>query len=174
MRHARQLIEEWRIEYNSQRPHSSIGYLTPDQFADTFLLQTLWLFRTNWGSRSILLTQSVGQVFADVADQTVGTVVDVTDGLLEQRAQCLRALYCILGFVVHACLHVDARVLIAEILVAHYFLPTCRCWRVRLQPVEHDALRLWLGNVLLEGVVVLNSNFSQTKQTCRGRRTTNS
>lgn len=37
MRHARQLIEEWRIEYNSQRPHSSIGYLTPDQFADTFL-----------------------------------------------------------------------------------------------------------------------------------------
>ena len=37
MRHARQLIEEWRLEYNSQRPHSSIGYLTPDQFADTFL-----------------------------------------------------------------------------------------------------------------------------------------
>ena len=37
MRHARQLIEQWRLEYNSQRPHSSSGYLTPDQFADTFL-----------------------------------------------------------------------------------------------------------------------------------------
>lgn len=36
-RHARQLIEEWRPEYNSQRPHSSSGYLTPERFADTFL-----------------------------------------------------------------------------------------------------------------------------------------
>ncbi len=33
MRHARQLIEEWRIEYNTERPHSSLGYLTPVQFA---------------------------------------------------------------------------------------------------------------------------------------------
>lgn len=37
MRHARQLIEEWRQDYNTQRPHSAIGYQTPDQFADTFL-----------------------------------------------------------------------------------------------------------------------------------------
>lgn len=37
MRHAQQLIEEWRLEYNRQRPHGSIGYPTPDQFADTFL-----------------------------------------------------------------------------------------------------------------------------------------
>ncbi|WP_409014992.1 transposase [Caballeronia sp. LP006] len=27
MRHARHLIEEWRIEYNTERPHSSLGYL---------------------------------------------------------------------------------------------------------------------------------------------------
>jgi len=33
MRHARRLIEEWRIEYNTERPHSSLGYLTPMQFA---------------------------------------------------------------------------------------------------------------------------------------------
>ncbi len=33
MRHARSLIESWRIEYNTERPHSSLGYLTPEQFA---------------------------------------------------------------------------------------------------------------------------------------------
>jgi len=33
MRHAKRLIEEWRIEYNTERPHSSLGYLTPVQFA---------------------------------------------------------------------------------------------------------------------------------------------
>ncbi len=37
MRHARQVIEEWRQEYNDQRPHSSLGYLTPNRFADSFL-----------------------------------------------------------------------------------------------------------------------------------------
>ena len=30
--HARRVIEEWRIEYNQERPHSSLGNLTPDQF----------------------------------------------------------------------------------------------------------------------------------------------
>ncbi|WP_373558511.1 integrase core domain-containing protein [Burkholderia sp. FL-7-2-10-S1-D7] len=33
MRHAKRLIEEWSIEYNTERPHSSLGYLTPVQFA---------------------------------------------------------------------------------------------------------------------------------------------
>ncbi|MBU9470430.1 IS3 family transposase [Burkholderia multivorans] len=33
MRHAKRLIEEWRIEHNTERPHSSLGYLTPAQFA---------------------------------------------------------------------------------------------------------------------------------------------
>ena len=33
MRHARQLIEEWRIECNTERSHSLLGYRTPAQFA---------------------------------------------------------------------------------------------------------------------------------------------
>ena len=27
------IIEQWRVEYNSLRPHSSLGYRTPDEFA---------------------------------------------------------------------------------------------------------------------------------------------
>jgi putative transposase len=32
MDQARRIIEEWRIDYNTQRPHSSLGYLTPEEF----------------------------------------------------------------------------------------------------------------------------------------------
>jgi len=34
MADARQRINEWRDDYNEQRPHSSLGNLTPSQFAD--------------------------------------------------------------------------------------------------------------------------------------------
>lgn len=37
MRHAREVIAAWREEYNAERPHSSLGYLTPNQFAESFL-----------------------------------------------------------------------------------------------------------------------------------------
>ena len=30
---ARRIIENWRQEYNDERPHSSLGYLTPARFA---------------------------------------------------------------------------------------------------------------------------------------------
>jgi putative transposase len=30
--HARQVIETWRKDYNEQRPHSSLGNLTPEEF----------------------------------------------------------------------------------------------------------------------------------------------
>lgn len=31
---ARRIIEEWRISYNSQRPHSSLGYVPPDVWTE--------------------------------------------------------------------------------------------------------------------------------------------
>jgi putative transposase len=30
---ARQIIESWRLDYNSSRPHSALGYATPQEFA---------------------------------------------------------------------------------------------------------------------------------------------
>lgn len=37
MRHARQVIAAWRQEYNEERPHSALGYLAPNRFAERFL-----------------------------------------------------------------------------------------------------------------------------------------
>jgi putative transposase len=34
MVHARRAIETWRIEYNTERPHSSLGDLTPEEYAE--------------------------------------------------------------------------------------------------------------------------------------------
>lgn len=33
LREARLKIEAWRVEYNTQRPHSSLGYMTPEGYA---------------------------------------------------------------------------------------------------------------------------------------------
>ena len=33
LKQAKSLIEAWRVEYNTKRPHSAIGYLTPIQYA---------------------------------------------------------------------------------------------------------------------------------------------
>ena len=30
---AKAKIEAWRLDYNQRRPHSSLGHLTPDEFA---------------------------------------------------------------------------------------------------------------------------------------------
>ena len=32
LEHTRRIVEEWRIDYNQCRPHSSLGHLTPDEF----------------------------------------------------------------------------------------------------------------------------------------------
>ncbi len=37
--HARGIIEEWRTDYNRDRPHSSLGYLSPEEF------RTDWIMR---------------------------------------------------------------------------------------------------------------------------------
>ncbi|MGH8673560.1 MAG: IS3 family transposase [Burkholderiales bacterium] len=37
MAQARRIIEHWRIEYNTERPHSSLGDLTPQEFAESNL-----------------------------------------------------------------------------------------------------------------------------------------
>lgn len=37
-RHARELIEEWRIDYNTQRPHTSLEGLTPNEFANRSIM----------------------------------------------------------------------------------------------------------------------------------------
>lgn len=36
---ARDIIEAWRISYNSQRPHSSLGYLPPDMWTEKYYQQ---------------------------------------------------------------------------------------------------------------------------------------
>ena len=33
LKQAREIIEEWRIDYNTNRPHSSLNGLTPTEFA---------------------------------------------------------------------------------------------------------------------------------------------
>jgi putative transposase len=40
MAQARRIIEAWRVEYNTERPHSSLGDLTPEEFAASNLLRT--------------------------------------------------------------------------------------------------------------------------------------
>lgn len=37
MEQARRVIEAWRIEYNTERPHSSLGELTPNEYAERCL-----------------------------------------------------------------------------------------------------------------------------------------
>jgi len=34
MADAQAKIEAWRIDYNQRRPHSSLGHLTPNEFAE--------------------------------------------------------------------------------------------------------------------------------------------
>lgn len=39
MAQARRVIETWRAEYNTERPHSSLGDLTPEEYADRRIAQ---------------------------------------------------------------------------------------------------------------------------------------
>ena len=33
LREARVILESWRLEYNERRPHSALGYRTPNEYA---------------------------------------------------------------------------------------------------------------------------------------------
>ncbi|MSR83615.1 MAG: transposase, partial [Candidatus Latescibacteria bacterium] len=35
---ARVVIEDWRGQYNTEKPHSRLGYLSPEPFSNTHLL----------------------------------------------------------------------------------------------------------------------------------------
>jgi putative transposase len=73
---AKQKIERWRMEYNEQRPHSSLGYRTPEEFANACSELTNRMGFTTpippeppvSGERSQNGTR--GQGFADAAPQT--------------------------------------------------------------------------------------------------------
>ncbi len=40
MAQARRVIELWRIEYNTEKPHSSIGNITPEEYAEQLMART--------------------------------------------------------------------------------------------------------------------------------------
>jgi putative transposase len=42
LREAQVILEQWRREYNEERPHSSLGYLTPSEYASALLNQSDW------------------------------------------------------------------------------------------------------------------------------------
>ncbi len=44
---SRRKTEQWRIEYNQERPHSSLGYLTPEEFAAKDQMNSA-IARTAW------------------------------------------------------------------------------------------------------------------------------
>ena len=52
MEDAREKIERWRVDYNEFRPHSSLGDLTPREFAERTAAK-------DPGEKSLLLAGSV-------------------------------------------------------------------------------------------------------------------
>ena len=40
MAQARRVIKLWRIEYNTERPHSSIGNIPPEEYAENLMAKT--------------------------------------------------------------------------------------------------------------------------------------
>lgn len=50
LEHARKLIEEWRIDYNTERPHSSLDNLTPEEFIKSLKAKLSVAIATDNGS----------------------------------------------------------------------------------------------------------------------------
>lgn len=53
---ARDVIESWRIEYNTERPHSSLGNLTPSEYAQKLSQETT----QNSARLTLRLVQNLG------------------------------------------------------------------------------------------------------------------
>ena len=43
LREARVVISDWRLHYNQERPHSKLGYRSPNEFINTKPLTSLYL-----------------------------------------------------------------------------------------------------------------------------------
>ena len=53
---AREKISRWREEYNGERPHSSLGYRTPNEFAETLeILSSTWMRKSREVKRAVLI-----------------------------------------------------------------------------------------------------------------------
>ena len=50
LHHARVTLAAWRTDYNTERPHSRLGWQTPAEFAQTFALQRGLVLRNLQGS----------------------------------------------------------------------------------------------------------------------------
>ena len=69
------VVETWRKYYNSERPHSSLGYQTPDEFASTWRLRYGTLDKSRQQPLSLLGPGCVGlQEQSHAGGQTYGYI----------------------------------------------------------------------------------------------------
>ena len=67
--HARVVLEDWRRDYNEQRPHSKLGWLTPQAFADALRGHAAGVLRSLEAPRPRLLPhpQTTAQITAGLS-----------------------------------------------------------------------------------------------------------
>ncbi|MER8441286.1 transposase, partial [Mesorhizobium sp. M1393] len=70
--HARSAIAEWRQDFNTARPHSSLGYQTPAAFAGT-LAATGSDAALNEGFASPLVAQTAPYGITETAEALIAT-----------------------------------------------------------------------------------------------------
>jgi putative transposase len=56
LRHARKLIEDWKVSYNAQRPHTSLRSQTPEEYRKSFERKNLETTMHRSITRSLCLT----------------------------------------------------------------------------------------------------------------------